>query len=228
MQYLITRRNTVVPRDTLNDALWPGETKPANYSSLKVAAHALRKTLSDDVGRHAEAATVEFQDFGYVLRAPNAWTDIESFEQHTRAGWAAYRREDVELATKEFKAAAALYRGEFLPGEDAPWVVEQQVWFQAAALKVFQRLAGLALAAGNEFEAIEWCRRAVDLDPCNERTYQILMNLHANGGELGMALKWYSLCEWRLREDLGVNVSDATRHTLTRIVHRSQMTSLAG
>lgn len=219
MQYLIIRRNTVVSRDVLNEALWPGDDGPAGYSSLKVAAHALRKTVVGvDGNAHGTPVSVDFEDFGYVLRAEDAWTDVDAFEQHAHAGAEAEAREDAAGAVREFKAAAALYRGSFLDGEDATWVVEQRVWYQAIALKVYQRLARLALESGNEFEAIKWCRRAVELDPCNERNYQTLMRLHARGGELGMALKWYAQCESRLERELGVAVSEATRRTLVGIV----------
>ncbi|MFC8737729.1 BTAD domain-containing putative transcriptional regulator [Streptomyces sp. NPDC048405] len=218
LQYLITRRDTVVSRDVLSEVLWPGEDKSPGNSSLKVAAHALRKALAD--GPLTSGVRVEYQDFGYVLRASGIWVDCEAFRGHATRGFTLEQRGDRAAAVREYKAAAALYRGPFLPSEEARWAETERAWHQSTGLKVVQRLAALAIKGGDDFGAIEWCRRASEIDPYNERTYRLMMELHGKRGDLGMALKWYSVCESRLHDELGVPVSGETRSVLSSVMKR--------
>lgn len=62
--------------------------------------------------------------------------------------------------------------------------------------------------------------RASEIDPYNERTYRLMMELHGKRGDLGMALKWYSVCESRLHDELGVPVSGETRSVLSSVMKR--------
>ncbi|MFD7115470.1 BTAD domain-containing putative transcriptional regulator [Streptomyces sp. NPDC059883] len=226
LQYLITRRGVVVPREILSEVLWPGEDKSPSSSSLKVAAHALRKALADgSLMDERSGVRVEYQDFGYILRAPVAWVDCEAFRGHAKRGMSFERQGDRAAAIREYESAVSLYRGPFLPAEESRWAEEERVWYQSTALKVVQRLGALAVECGDDFGAIEWCQRASDIDPYNEGTYRLMMEIHGKRGELGMALKWYSVCESRLLGELGVSVSGETRMALSAVMRRCDVTT---
>ena len=206
-QYLLMNRGKLVSRDRLYEVLWPAAPNASGGSSLKVAAHALREVL----GRTPAEAGLALvcRDRGYLLRAGDVWTDVDEFERCR--------------AARDDRAAAELYRDDFLRGEDGDWVVEQREWYRAAVLRTLDRLREDALRRGDRAELVRWCRRSLELDPYREDTYRTMMAAHARSGELDRVVAWYRLCHRRLRDGLGVGPSvethdllvEALRHGLT-------------
>lgn len=217
--YLIPRRGTIVPCERLNEVLWPGEYKARSNSSLKVAAHALRRVLHDAALALPEAEVrLDFEDFGYVLRAPKVWVDIDAFADLAQRASALECGGKKAAAVACYKAAAAVYRGDFLPCETADWAEEQRAWLRSTYLTVVHRLGSLCVCEGDEFGAIAWYRKALEVDPFNEIAYQAMMQLHGRRGEMGMVMYWYSQCEARLERELGVPVSEQTRETVGNLL----------
>ncbi|WP_051871240.1 AfsR/SARP family transcriptional regulator [Streptomyces sclerotialus] len=218
-QYLVTHRGRTLTRERLYEALWPDADRSADSSSLKVAAHALRRVLDAHPDRPGPAGIrLSYRDFGYVLDVADLWSDVDRFQELVHGGLRAAGREDTGLARTRLRAAVALYGGEFLRGESADWVVEQREYLKSMALRALAVLRTDAEAREDFAELIEVCRRTLEIDRHHEETYRTLMAAHGRRGEFAGVRSWYELCARRLRDELAVAPGRETERLLRSLV----------
>lgn len=224
-QYLLVNRGRLVHRDRLYEVLWP-ERGDRNSSSLKVAVHAVRRVLTEFQDR--DGFTLLHQDRGYLLRTDGAWVDIEEFERAFERGRAAWDAKDHDGAIAWFQRTADLYTGDFLTGETGDWINEQRQWTRSTALRALAVLRTESLEREDWPAAMHWCRRTIEIDPYHEATYQTLMMMHGELGELGRALSWYELCRHRLCNDLGIEPGERTERLLAALMRGQSRPPVTG
>ncbi|MGK4584917.1 AfsR/SARP family transcriptional regulator [Kitasatospora sp. HPMI-4] len=215
-QYLLVNRGRVVHRDRLHEILWPESAWTPRSSSVKVAMHALRRILDGGGTGMPPAVEILHQDHGYVLHAESIWVDVEEFEAHCADGRAAELRGDHDAATRGYRAALALYGGDFLAVERADWIGEQREWNKSLALQALKYLQEEALCQEDFPSVIALCRRMLEIDIYQEQVYRTLMSVHGELGELGRVKSWYEMCARRMHDDLGVAPSELTRKVFER------------
>ena len=175
------------PRSVLAARFWPDVLDESARTSLRGALTALRRAIGPAADAHL-VATREAAGLADV------WTDAAAFAALVAEG------RDAE--------ALALCRGELLAGLDDDWVLaarDQHRDAQAAAL------ARLAEAAGDPEEALRHARARVALDPLSEEAHRDLMARLAASGDRAAALAAYNRLAERLRTELRVAPSAATR-----------------
>jgi two-component SAPR family response regulator len=219
-QYLLLNRGRIVRREKLFETLWPDGVWSPSTSSLKVAVHAVRRTLEQAARGRPGPRPIEvvFQAHGYQLKATDLWLDVDEFDSAMREAHAAESRGARAEAMTSYRRAAELYTGDFLAGETGAWVEEQREYYRTRALCALTALRADALRRGDPAEAIELCRRILDIDPCVEEVYQTLMVLHARRGELGQVRNWHRMCVRRLRHELDVPPTETTRRIFAKAV----------
>lgn len=218
-QYLVIHRGQTLTRDRLYEVLWPGSDRSAGGSSLKVAAHALRRVLDAHPDSSDESGIrLHYRDFGYVLDIAELWSDVDRFQELVHGGLRAAGAGDRGAARERLRSAVALYAGEFLRGEDADWVVEQREYLRSLALRALDVLRADAVERDDFPDLIEICRRTLGIDRHHEETYRALMAAHGRRGELACVRNWYELCARRLRDDLDVVPSPETERLLAALV----------
>jgi two-component SAPR family response regulator len=202
---LLVNRGSTVQKERLEELLWPDQDHVSS-SAVKVAVHALRTVVH---------ARIRYQDGGYRLDGPGLWSDAEQFVTHCRDGERRLAADDLPGALQAFRDALELYRGDFLPHEQAAWVEEQRQWFRLHALRALEVLRTDALSRDAVADAAELCRRTVEIDPYHETSYRVLMSLHGRRGERGMVRGWYDLCSRRL-DELALAPGTSTRSVYAR------------
>ncbi|MCX4803362.1 winged helix-turn-helix domain-containing protein [Streptomyces sp. NBC_01214] len=217
-QYLVVHRGQMLTRDRLYASLWPGADAAAG-SSLKVAAHALRRVLDAHPDHPGDSGIrLVYRDFGYVLHITGLWSDLDRFQELVHTGLRAAAAGDAPLARTRLRAAIGLYGGEFLRGESADWVVEQREYLRALALRALGVLRADAEAREEFVELIEICKRTLEIDRHHEETYRALMAAHGRRGELACVRRWYELCARRMRDELGVAPGHETQRLLATLI----------
>ncbi|MFD6225375.1 BTAD domain-containing putative transcriptional regulator [Streptomyces sp. NPDC060232] len=217
-QYLVVHRGQMLTRDRLYASLWPGTDSTAG-SSLKVAAHALRRVLDAHPDRPGDSGIqLVYRDFGYVLNVTGLWCDLDRFQELVHAGLRAATAGDTALARTRLRAAITLYGGEFLRGESADWVVEQREYLRALALRALGVLRADAEDREDFVELIELCKRTLEIDRHHEETYRALMAAHGRRGELACVRRWYELCARRMRDELAVAPGHETQRLLRALI----------
>ncbi|MBT2369832.1 winged helix-turn-helix domain-containing protein [Streptomyces sp. ISL-10] len=218
-QYLVIHRGQTLTRDRLYEALWPRSDRSAGGSSLKVAAHALRRVLDAHPDNPEDSGIrLHYRDFGYVLDIAELWSDVDRFQELVHTGLRAASAGDRGLARGQLRAALSLYGGEFLRGESADWVVEQREYLRSLALRALDVLRTDAAEREDFPDLIETCRRTLGIDRHHEETYRALMAAHGRRGEHACVRNWYELCARRLRDDLAVAPSRETDQLLAAIL----------
>ena len=178
-------------RSQLAARFWPDVLDESARTSLRSALAAVRRALGPDADRYL-VATRERAGL-----SDDVTTDAAEFERL--------------LAADRLDDAIALWRGDLLSGLDDDWVLVARDEWRDKAVGVLAALAARAEASGDLAAAIAHARRIVALDPLAEEGQRTLIRLLAAGGDRAAALATYNRYADRLRSELAVAPSPATR-----------------
>jgi DNA-binding SARP family transcriptional activator len=126
---------------------------------------------------------------------------------------------------RDLERAAALYRGEFLAGNDIEaasfneWLREQRERLQSLAARIFQEYAEQAHERGRGEQALEAAIRLTALDPLREDWQRLLLELLARHRGREAAIAQGRRLATLLRAELDIEPSVATRALLVEIEH---------
>src|SRR5690349_7373197 len=179
-------------RETVAATLWPGAAGPAARANLRTAIWALRKAVGRDalitsrsgVGLRPEAVTVDLAD--------------------------GLRR----AADGDAEAAAALCRGELLPGYAEDWAETARRRQRAELAETLAARSAAAERDGDAAGAARWSRLRCELDPLNEAAHADLVRQLAVAGDRAGALVAGREVTGRLRAELGVGPGPSLRAAL--------------
>lgn len=178
-------------RTELAARFWPDVLDESARTSLRSALSAARRALGPEADHHLLATRES------VGLADEVWTDAAEFDRLVDAGrWA----EAIQLS-----------RGGLLTGLDDDWVLEARDEWRERVATVLARLAADAEATGDLSVAVAHTRRMVALDPLAEEGQRELIRRLAASGDRAAALTAYARYSERLRTELRIAPSPATR-----------------
>ncbi len=218
-QHLLLERGRVVSREALNDALWPDNEQGTGSSSLRVAVHSLRRILASTGSPSLPALRLDTVVNGYLLDVQDAWVDVHAFDAAVAAATAAHRKGAVGTALAWHREATALYHGDLLVEESAPWVELRRHGLRSAALASLEAQLDVAVEQDDGPEIVELCRMILEVEPHREDAYRALILQHGRRGQLHQADSWFDLCSSRLHDDLGVRPDPRTNRVHQRAMH---------
>ncbi|WP_128597103.1 BTAD domain-containing putative transcriptional regulator [Paraburkholderia kirstenboschensis] len=206
LEAIIAHPGRHAPKVTLIDQLWPALEGDSGQNAFELALHRLRKLVGRD-------DAVVMQDGCVTLDAKQFRVDTWNFarlcqkvEQATSpntdaTGWA-------QLADE----LLLLYSGEFLHGEDTPWVIAARARFQSQFTRAIASV-GLELQRLRNWPALtSLSRRAVENDPLNEEFHRSLIFSLSEQGRIAEALDAYRHCRQILSVTLGIEPSASTQN----------------
>ena len=208
-----------VHRDVLLDVLWPDVPMSSSVRGLRVTLHALRRAIAMAAPDCEPVDLIRAEGDTYVLNTQGVWIDADVFSEHYSAGLRFERLHQIEAAMREYAAAEALYRDDFLI-EDLyeDWTVLPREELKDKYLLVLTKLSQFSLASMDLDGCIRRSHALLAKEPCREDAYQRLMQCYAAFGQRGSAQRWYKICERTLRQELDVAPSDETRRLYGEIV----------
>jgi DNA-binding SARP family transcriptional activator len=211
-----------VHRDELLDVLWPDVPNKSSIHGLRVTLHALRRAVAQVAADGEPIDLIRAEGDTYVLNPDGLWIDSDAFEEHYSAGLRYERRNHVDAAVREYAAAEALYRDDFLV-EDLyeDWTVLPREALKDKYLLILTRLAQFSQAAMDLDGCIRRSHALLAKEPCREDAYLRLMQCYARLGQRGSALRWYQICERTLRRELDVAPSEEARRLYREIARVS-------
>jgi DNA-binding SARP family transcriptional activator len=177
-----------VHRDTLVAALWPDATASAATRSLHVALSSLRCFLDANVP--AEGSRLLRRDGdAYLLALPaDGYADVAAFRAALQATRGARTRSPDEHL-EALRTAVAVYGGELLPEDGAAeWVVSERDALRRQAADAAATLAAAELTGRPAPDrAVAAAQRSVDIDPCHDIGWRLLITAHGRAGNLAAA-----------------------------------------
>ena len=204
--FLVVNRNRSVTRDELADALW---LEPAVSDRLSPLLSKLRSVVPVD-GRG---------DLRLILPA-ETWVDIEAATEGLHRAGSAVARGDFATAWSPGRVAQHIASRQFLPGEDAPWIVEQRGRLEEILVRALE-LVGRACVGigGGELDTAERAARTlIARAPYHESGHRLLMETLAARGNAAEALLVYDVLRRRLRDELGAAPSAPTQELHRRLL----------
>lgn len=204
---LLLNANRVVPRTTLMDAVWPGESATARRN-LEVHVSRLRKALPAGEG----GAEITSRGGGYLLTADTEAVDVNRFERTVESGQRALGERRYEDAIAEVRGALELWRGRPLEGlEDYAFAAAEAERLEDIRLGALEARFEAELALGRHQAVIGEIRALVNAHPARETLrYQLMLALYRNGRQAD-ALAAYAQARRHLVEALGIEPSARLR-----------------
>jgi DNA-binding SARP family transcriptional activator len=194
-------------RDTLLGLFWPELDQEHARAALRRSLYFLRAELGPGVidGRGDDEIGVPEQ---------TVWCDATALEH--------------SMALGKAEEALSLYRGPFLEGlYVAGAATEYQEWLERERrrLRTYAATAARSLADRCESEgllgdAVQWCRRALELGPDEESALQRLLTLLDRSGDRSGALKVYDEFARHMAHGFQLEPSAETRQLVEGIRHR--------
>jgi DNA-binding SARP family transcriptional activator len=178
-------------RSALAGRLRPDVPEESARKSLRNALYELRRALGP-AGRDALAVTSDRIGLSDSVRV-----DMQEFRRL--------------LADGDLEAAVAAGSGELLEGFDGDWALSARGEHAADLAGVLGTLATGAEQAGDVPAAVKWARRRLDVEPLAEAAHRELIRLLALDGDRPAALATARAMSERLRSELGIPPSAATR-----------------
>ena len=204
------------------ELFWPGAHPDAARNNLNVAIYGLRQALRE---ARPNFSHVLFQDDCYLLNPDlRVWVDSDAFAEHLKTAQKLERCGDLNSAIREYRAADALYQGQFLE-EDRyeDWLIPQRQQLQDDYLRMLDRVSRYCLDRADYSASVTACTKMLAVDRCCEEAHRRLMRCYSRQGQPNLALRQYHLCVEALKEELDVLPTPTTREIYERIRCREEI-----
>jgi DNA-binding SARP family transcriptional activator/Tfp pilus assembly protein PilF len=181
------------PRGEIAGLFWPDVLDRSARGNLRTLLWTLRRALTPAAER---LLVVDHDQLGLDADA-DLWVDARAFA--------------ALCARDELEAAVRLCGGELLAGLDEEWALCAREEHRERLGAVMAALARRATDTGDARAALSWARRRASLSPFVEEPHRDLMVQLAGDGDVAAALGVYGRLSERLRRELRVAPSRATR-----------------
>ncbi|NCC26056.1 MAG: hypothetical protein EOM25_12815 [Deltaproteobacteria bacterium] len=192
-----------VPKETLENLLWPDAEGDKAAHSLKFTLHALRTFLQTPgaimvknrtMSINPAACRVDFEEFERACAMVESALD----------GNSQVNGHDLAMMCEK---ALSLYKGDFLARDEMDWVIAMREKQKTRCLRVLERLVQIHEQAGRQDLAGATCERALLIDPLREGFYRRLMLYALQTGRKAEAVSIFNRCSRIFRAELGVTPS---------------------
>jgi predicted ATPase/DNA-binding SARP family transcriptional activator len=214
LAYLALYPNRSHLREALTEMIWPEDEPDTARLKLRLALSSLRRQLEPP-----GACAVILTRRDTVQLQPGAFgTDVGEFEASVASAESASSALDrIQQST----LAAALYRGELLPGFYEGWVLQERERLAEAYFRLASRRIAVLEERGDLLAALAAARQAVTHDPLREDAQRALIRLLAATGQPESALRLYAELERLLATELGSAPQRETRDLVASLGARS-------
>ncbi|MBE1491104.1 BTAD domain-containing putative transcriptional regulator [Plantactinospora soyae] len=191
LRILAARRGRPVSREQLAELLWPDEEPGRVGHRLSVLLSLLRGVL-DPHRRGPVDRYVVAERTSVALDVEQVELDVELFQAEALLGLRRFERGETSPAQDILCLAEQRYQGDFLvddPYDD--WAVPVRDEMRRLYLRVIRALAELARHRGDQEQAAHQLRRALEVEPYDERTHEELISVLTSAGRYGEADEAY-------------------------------------
>ena len=180
IQYLVLQKGEKVTHKDLTDTLWNGERSTNPDMALRAIMHRFRNMIEAEGLKELETCIITSR--GYYQWNPTMECRVDVFEMEALME-EARRQLNPAAAVARYERVLELYAGRLLPMScNEPWVETRSLTLHVQyRIALFQVLEACKRKGENE-RIVKLCRRAIELDPYEERLYlEMIQALEAMG-----------------------------------------------
>ena len=200
--------NGPVERDAIGLVFWPDLPAKKMIDNFHSTLYRIRRAVGEGV--------VVVEEGRYRLGDVDYWFDVEEFEalveQARLLPYHDWRAEEL------WRRAVAFYQGDFLPEVSRLWCVPKREVLRQMYVEALIGVGRCHMARREWEEAIEWFRRALEVDELREDVHRQIMLCYKEAGRRSEAILQYRRCREVLLRELGVEPSDETEALFEEIV----------
>ncbi|MBW5447667.1 tetratricopeptide repeat protein [Cohnella sp. CFH 77786] len=201
--YLLLHADTPINRKHLAFQFWPDSSEAQALTNLRKLLYDLKRLLP------SSGDDLELRDGQVVWNANGACrVDVLEFEKQPLES----------LQVTELAEAAAMYRGELLPGVYDEWVVNRRETLSGRYATLLDQIIFLHEQKREFDSALPYAMRLIQLDRFSESAHLKLIRLFALSGEVTAALKRYEEMKALFEEELGVSPSEETQEIVRQLL----------
>lgn len=199
---LVVERDRPVPREELAEALWPHGLPPTWGAALRGVVSQVRAFVT--VAGLPEGAALCRGFGGYQLQLPaDVVVDVECARCAAETAEQMLREGDPERAVALAKYARTVAARPFLPDATGRWVAGVRDRLREVHLWALSVLSDGYAQRERHHLAVQAAEQVIALEPFRERTYQLLMRVHAAAGNPAEALRVFDRYRRLLADELG-------------------------
>lgn len=206
LAYLMTNRESYVPKWTISDCLWPDTDPDKAEQNLHTTVYRLKKTLLE----HGAGLQLESQRGSYRVTG-SCSCDYTAFNR-VLAGAA----EPPALTADELASAVASYKGSLFGVKDYAWCIPERERLQRHYCALAKKLAAHYAEAGDDRRAADTLHAMLAHAPFDEEGHELLLGAYLRLKDRASFVLHYD--KWRalLHGELGLDPSAA----IVRMVER--------
>lgn len=178
--FLKTRKP--LTKEQIGETLWPSKYAPAQLNlRFKNEIYRLRKATGQNTIRYENDLYRFNYDIDYEY-------DVEDFEAFIAK---AKNAQDAQQKIIFYQKATNLVQGPYLNDVYSDWAIEERRRLEQIYLKALYELADLYLKDGQLENAINICEKAIQIDPSEEKAYEIAMKTYYKLGQRASIIHIY-------------------------------------
>lgn len=197
--YLLTKPSGAT-KEEIGVMFWPESSSSQLKLQFKNAIYRLRHSLGPDIVLFDEERYWFNMDLDYDY-------DVESFIKNIEAAESALSDEEKIDC---LRAGISQYQGHFLPEIDGFWVEQEREHLRRKCLKAIGQLAELYYRRSAYNSALEYCLKALEIDPCLEEMHRLAMRAYAEIGNRAAVNRQYEQCKLWLNKEINSSPSPQT------------------
>jgi len=188
LRLLALQSGRPVHRERLVDALWRDLDPVAATHSLHVSVSSLRAVLEPGVPRGASRILVRDGERYQLAMPAGSFSDLVEFDRAVAEAERHRSTGDLMAAVTALERSLTLATGDVLP-EDGPaeWVIGAREHYRVQVAEAAATLAELHLARQDAGSAAIAALRSLDVDPCRDASWRLLIGAYTAAGDLAAA-----------------------------------------
>ena len=215
LKVLISLGGEEVSEEQVTDELWPDADGDMAHQSFATTLHRLRRLIGADALRLSEGRL--------SLNPAYCWLDLWTLEREldkitVTVGKDELKPDSIEPAER----ALRLFKGPFLPEEEGePWAMSTRERLHSKYLRTVKSLCASLEKQEMWDNAIEWYKRALEMDHLAEEFYRYLMICYLKLDRKAEGIAVYQRCRKALSAMLGMEPSSRTDSVYRQLNPRS-------
>ena len=213
--FLASERQRPMTKEELTSVVWPDAAPREVETALAAILSKLRATMK----KADPTAGVEVRSGTIQLRLPSdVRIDLEHVANSIDEAEGSLRAGESRGAWGHAVSLVIIARRPFLPGEDAPWIEARRARLRSLLVRGLHVLSQITASNGEHALAVQYANEIIELEPFQETGYRHLMQMHAQMGNRGEALRVFGKCRELFRDELGADPSQETERVFLEIL----------